>query len=447
MSTSDRLDLAHPDETKERARKAYEQHGSVRKAAAEAGVPKSTLHRWITTHKWGDPLTVDKDSTEPSEPVNSFEPSNTPPPGEGDTQSDFEARMETQQAGADTDGPGDPTSNLPDPHDPLGDGSSPGNLEELDQLEESTTIPHRLYLQAIYRYMSLLSSGVHPDRAVDAVKSIDPSFYVNPDDHRRIEDALRASGFDPQELTDYMPAKLRASEASILRFANPNPPGYVQDIVDTYSMSDDDIANLADQIYALRLQSYTFGINQQLTKLGLPTVTDITDSSVLSDQRDLADAAARQIAQTWNRDAASTAGASWIDAIGSTARSDNLVATIGTRADDRAGSITDDMSAWADGRADWKGQQIAGVEGNHAYVTAVQDFLGNNPDLGVSASVVPDDCVCDGCQALVDLGEMSIDDAQALPLPLHPGCVHEIEVHYAPDMSMEDVWSGQESAA
>lgn len=485
MAASNQLLLAHPDETKAKAKAAYEEHGSIRKAANAAGVPKSTVHRWVQTHKWGDPLSSDRDGQNQIEPVDSIVPSSTPPDGEDPAENDIPARQEEQQSNTDT--TLDPTSNLPDPHDPLTDGTSPGALEELDQVQEGQTIPHRLYVEAIYRYTSLLANGVHPDRALAATKAIDPSFYVNPEDHRRIIQELEASGFDPNQLDDYMPDRLKASEmpnallcyagflgtgvrpdmalaatqlidpsftltmaentnvmesigralrsGERLRMATILPPPYVRNTYDQYALGPDEQSSITDTLANMYRDAYTEAVNDQLSALGRDPIQAVNDPALLGRLQAKAEATAEGVVDTWNRDLANAVGQNWIDLSAQEGRQMSQV------------KLNDAIDAWQSGRLDSKVTTWTHDAAADVNAMALQDWQDNNGTVSMCRFVGgdTDEPIC--AELLAEYGDWTpIDEAEndfgSYP---HPNCIHDWETQHndvSPDQSL---WTGTTS--
>lgn len=92
----------------------------------------------------------------------------------------------------------------------------------------------------------------------------------------------------------------------------------------------------------------------------------------------------------------------------------------------------DNLRAWSTNRADWKSTQVAYTETQRARAQADADFRKRN-GLQVGGRVVPEDAQCEECQALVDAGEMTADELNAVVVPVHPNCIHEI--FYSADLA------------
>src|SRR5260370_27322208 len=188
----------------------------------------------------------------------------------------------------------------------------------------------------------------------------------------------------------------------------------------------------ADYLFEMSQDAYLLGLNQQLVSVDLPHVSSITDPAVLDDLRHSALIDAGQMADTYNSALANQVYGQFI-----AMRSD-----LGTESS--TFNLDQAVGQWAEKRAEWKAEQVAITTSNGSFNQAVQDFVRNNPGSGLTAHVTPDDCVCAGCQSLVDAGDMPIEEAMALDLPLHPGCVHEIQVNYDQTWDTSgDVWAGQ----
>ena len=384
------MDFAHPVERKAEGLAALDKHGSIRKAAAVTGIPKSTIHRWAQGEDGSDAT------------------------GQSDVVTD--------------------------------DVTEPGVISSGDQtivaqvippMEEPAPVPlsadgpigwsDPLYLKAFHRYTSLLANGVSPVYAMPAAQQVCPAFTLDPDTDQRLQATVGAMTF---------------GESHSLLFANPDPPAYVQRIVDAYSLTDADTAAMSDAMYAAKVDAYQTAVNDGLSKMGRDPITNITDQKVLDSLRSKSDNAIAGIADTWNRDAANAAGSAWVDAYANHRAGEARKSGAGYAAQ-RQDDITQSMNDWAGSREDWKAALWASDGVNDAYTQAQLDFITQNAGLVERCRVTPDDCVCDGCQELVDIGWMSADDAATLDLPLHPGCAHSIETEVSQPEDGDDVWAAQ----
>lgn len=420
---SPRILLAHSAETHQKIIDEYYRQGTIRKTAKSLGIAKSTVHDHLRREG------LDTSGMTPVEDIGNASPSK----GE-QLQSTDEGRKleESSQTGEENPEP------LPAGTPPIPEDISPKDLESLQDPQERETPSHRFNLEAVYRYVNLLANGVHPTYAEQAAKQINPDFWVSAEETGRWQSALERSGYNPKSLP--------LSEHYL--FADPNPPNYVQDIYDQFAMDGEDTQALADLIDSIRQTAYLSGINEQLLKLNRDRLNGITDQGVLNQISQDAQTAAQQIAATYNRDLASQVGSAWLEAAAGQAPLDESLFAGKTgsaaqiwanlTAQQREQAVSDAVSQWADDRAGWKADSIAMTEANDAYTNAVMDFASQNG--GLSVRVVPDDCSCAGCLDLVQLGDISMDDAQDIDLPLHVGCIHSLEVNYDAASVPDDLW-------
>ncbi len=421
---TDALLLAHSPETHRAIAEAYRKHGSIRKTARAVNLPKSTVHdslrrQGIETAQGG------------MTPVGDLPDSLSPAKGEAE-QSDEMAR-ELQERSATPEENPEP---LPTGTPPLPQDVSPMDLESLQDPQERQTPSHRLYLEAIYRYVNCLANGVHPLHAERAAASVDPMFTADPEDTERWQDLLERAGYNPRALP--------LSERPVVwLFASPTPPSYVQSMFDDYAMDSGDIQDLADLIAQIRETAYLNGINEQLTTLNRDPLPAITDPSVLAEFQQDAMSAAQQIADTYNRDLAAKVGSAWLDAASNPLLpagdfSGVVGGWAGAIGQQREAAMQTDIEQWLEDRADWKAQSIATTEAAGAYADAVMSFAQQNG--GQTVHVEPDECQCSGCQDLVDLGDIPMDAAAAIDLPLHVGCYHGLVATYDPASVPDDLW-------
>lgn len=76
----------------------------------------------------------------------------------------------------------------------------------------------------------------------------------------------------------------------------------------------------------------------------------------------------------------------------------------------------------------WKIPQIVETEANRGYNQGVKDWVRHTHQQDLLFEVTPDRCVCDVCQHIVNNNPYTWEDAQDLPLPAHPGCVHYLQI-------------------
>lgn len=370
----DRLDFRHPQEKRQAARAAYQTHGSYRKAAAALGVGRSTLHGWLQGDELGTDATGQPDVQTDG---------NLTPQTEADL--DAEGQEQAQQASALSQAPVEAP------------GAIPSVLQHL-------TDP--LYLQAFRRYVSAIANGTHHVYAVQTAQGVHPDFDVSPQDQALVGDAVE---------------RLMLSEGGYdyLLFAA-EPPGYIKALYSDYAMDAADATDLAGMLLELKTRAYLAGINTQLAGLGRAPVRGITDPAVLSALRDESTSVAKQIAETWNRDAASAVGARWLEvAPGTRMRGEALLTP-----EERRVAVRGAMDDWLQGRRDWKAAMWANTEAGRSYGAASKAFYSRNRAAGETAHVEPYAAECTGCVDLIGLGEVSAEIATMQELPLHANCSH-----------------------
>jgi hypothetical protein len=220
---------------------------SLRAAAAQTGVPKSTLWRWsqeaIATPEPGGPVL----------PV--------PQPTEQDREViDIEAGY---HAGADD------------------NFQAPSFADRL-------TDPY--FLRAVHRYANLVQRGTRGDLALHAARVIDPYFSLTDTEDVALRSAVE---------------RFTGGESELAFFAA--VPFYVNQIAKQYHFDDAATNALLDSIAQLRTDGWIAGINANLAGLGRPLIEDITDPALLRRiQLESADVA-NSIAATWNADASTAA--------------------------------------------------------------------------------------------------------------------------------------------
>jgi hypothetical protein len=374
--SADRLDFRHPQEKRQAARAAYQAHGSYRKAAAALGVGRSTLHGWLQGDELGTDATGQPDVQ--TEPVD----------GDLTPQTEAELDAEGQETAQQASELSQTTVEAP--------GAIPAVLQHL-------TDP--LYLQAFRRYVSALANGTHHVYAVQTAQGVHPDFDISPQDQQRVGDAV---------------GRLMLSEGGhdYLMFAA-EPPGYIKALYSDYAMGSADATDLAGMLLELKTRAYLAGINTQLAAQGRAPVRGITDPAVLSSLRDESTAVAKQIAETWNRDAASAVGARWLEVAPGTRMRGEAILT----PEERKVAVRGAMDDWLQGRRDWKASMWANTEAGRSYGAASKAFYSRNRDAGDTAHVEPYAAECTGCVELVALGEVPAEIAMLTDLPLHNSCL------------------------
>lgn len=343
------------------------------------------------------------------------------------------------------------------------EGLSPADLETHDH-----PVLNRLWLEAFQRYANLANNGVARHHSLAAVQKIDPDFYIEEEEHAWLLNAIAERAKNQKGTADDPSAGARDTKAEpglptlhkmvepwpIQRAMHafddsnwrrpelllmgwspgqPTPPPHVLNVYDRYEMTPSQIDALSSQLSSDARAYYLEGVNAHLAAAGLPAVGSISDPAILS-QLDVASVAtAAGIADTYNRQLANRVYGTWI-----TQRSE-----LGRQSSDY--HLATAVDQWAQQRADWKGQQIATAEATRWSSQAGQDFAANNPQAVQTAHVEPADTAdCDGCQELVDLGSIAIEDAALLDLPLHPNCPHQVVYDIDPGWSPGgDYWAAQ----
>jgi hypothetical protein len=381
---SDRLDFRHPPEKRRAALDAYRQHGSVRKAAAAVGLPKSTVHDFLRADT--TPGSADVDPTRDTTEDMQAQATPLQTPQEGTQQSAALDQATAQEA-----------------QDELGAGLQP--VQAPDSLLSHLDDP--LYLRAFRRYVSGIANGTHPYYAVQTAQGVDPRFDVSDADNERV---LAAVG-----------SILRLSEGGMeaLLFAA-EPPGYIKRLYADYQMTPENVRNLTEILTRMKTEAYRTGINAQLAAMGRQPVAAVTHPETLQAIRQDADTTARQIAETWNRDAASAVGARWLEvAPGSRVRGEAVLTPA-----EREDAVREAMDDWKAGRVDWKAAMWADTEASASFNAAGRDFFTRNWGAAQTAHVEPYGAECSGCVELVGMGEVDAEIAMLVDLGLHPGCAH-----------------------
>lgn len=393
---SDRLDFRHPDDRRKVALDAVRGGASYRKAAALVGAGKSSVAEWHAKVKAQD-AEFGTDAT--SQPDDNLTP-------QTDAELDAEGQDQAQQASELSQAPVDAP------------GAIPSVLQHL-------TDP--LYLQAFRRYVSAIANGTHHVYAVQTAQGVHPDFDVSAQDQALVGDAV---------------GRLMLSEGGhdYLMFAT-EPPGYIKALYSDYAMDAADATDLAGMLLELKTRAYLAGINTQLAGLGRAPVRGITDPVVLSALRDESTAVAKQIAETWNRDAASAVGARWIEvAPGTRMRGEALLTP-----EERKIAVRGAMDDWLQGRRDWKASMWANHEAGKSYGAASNRFVSRNRGAAETGHVEPYAAECNGCKDLIGAGEMPADVLAMADLPLHLRCEHIPVYSYSmwDDAADGPLWAAQ----
>jgi transposase-like protein len=373
---TERLDLRHPPERRRAGVAAVKEHGSLRRAAAAVGVPKSTLHDWLRQEA-GEPS-----PDAPSNPTQTLDVDQDP---QASAALDEAEGALADEALAESEYPPPPQS------------APPPSL--LDHLSDP------LYLRAFRRYVSAVANGTHPRYAAQVARAIHPDFDISEADNVRVVNAV---------------GQLMMSEGGVEALLMAAvPPAYIRRVYDDFSMDAAAVGRLTDLLLPMRTEAYRVGINAQLTAMGRAPVAAVTDPLILASLREETVVTAQRIAETWNRDAASAVGARWLEvAPGSRMRTEG-VPTPATR----EVYVRQAMTEWRDGRADWKAGLWASHQAGMAFNRGARDFVSRNPGAAQTGHVEPAGAECTGCVDLVNLGEQPAEIMMLTDLPLHPRCL------------------------
>lgn len=207
---------------------------------------------------------------------------------------------------------------------------------------------------------------------------------------------------------------------------------WVAALIAAYAFSPDQIKQLARTIYAARLAAYITAYTHAVRVAGGAIGHDWQpDDATLKQIAAAALAAAQTIAATYQDDLRSAA----------TQAVDAWLKPSPTAASASAGvprQVAHDMKTWADGRAQWKAQQVGQYETGRATQQAAQDAhddlvngdwadASGDPLLDLLATlyvaILPEASSLDECAAYA--GQVfRFDDAPSLDFPLHPNCIH-----------------------
>lgn len=312
-------------------------------------------------------------------------------------------------------GPGSPAF----PGQPEGERGTEGAQDLVSVDGFMPTILNKLALEAMHRYLTGLVNEVPHRRALHAARQIEPAFWVTDEQAARLLQRL-GKGSQP------------------IAFASTKPPPHVTTVFDQFEGAQDQQQALADYLYQLAQESYAEGLNAQLLRLELSPVAGVTDAVVLSELRQEADSIAQGVIETYNRDLAAEVYAVWLEQRSTLGRQSSLR------------TLWEDISRWAEARADDRADMISTTEYGRFYNRGVLDFLSRNKEaLGsnVKAYVSPDECQCLACLALVQGNPYRLDEAQMLGLPLHPRCIHFLSLELEPaGLATNALWTAQAAA-
>lgn len=182
-------------------------------------------------------------------------------------------------------------------------------------------------------------------------------------------------------------------------------------IYELLQMGDDEVADLSGAISKQYIRSYRQAYNDMLKRAGsrqrllfIPR-RDVKDKFARTARQD-----AHKIRETYNKDL-------W-RAINRT-----LEETPNFTRDD----VISRLRGWNIQRQKWKAPQVALWADRTAVQEAQADFVKQNANAlqAVVAELHPKTAVCDDCQRLIQMGEVSAQVAEANPCPVHVNCVHQ----------------------
>lgn len=375
--SADRLEFAHPSDTRQAALDALQEHGSLRRAAAAVGVGKSTLHRW----------------------------SKTASDSGVETGPDLSQSTDTQTAADDVavqDEAGyvDPIAQVPPPGPTFADRLTDPN-----------------FLRALHRYLQLCATGTRPDIAWEGARVIDPYFMLSDSEDADLRAAVE---------------RFTGAETERAIFAV-GAPVWVSKVAQSFQFDPASTNDLLDALTAVRTDGYMAGINAGLTAHGRDPLTDITDPALLRQiQLDTADAV-NSATKTWNADASAAAWRQWSaikDDPTLTSDADRQAALYGGMLDWRDGRMQWKGDQWTqdnaaaglfDAAKTFQSENQTGtvgwIEPRDAVCGACQDAI----DLGDEESPV------------------DADTLYSLDWPLHPSCEHgpiTVQVDVPPDQTL-----------
>lgn len=202
-----------------------------------------------------------------------------------------------------------------------------------------------------------------------------------------------------------------------------------------YLYTEDDRKRIADELFREGRRTYEETIREQLRNAGcLDNMVNLTDPGELTWLKEQADIWSSSIAETYNRDLLKLTRQleqEWIEERGSLRGLNRWVF---------ASRIRKALAK----RDEWKIPQIAVTEHTRVYDHAVMRWTELNSQSGAGrAMVVPLTAVCPICQAYVNMGWVSLDEAKRVfSLPAHPNCPHVIKVEISDLPPCSELWRG-----
>ena len=194
------------------------------------------------------------------------------------------------------------------------------------------------------------------------------------------------------------------------RTSDPARTHKAQLIYEVSHLGEDDLASLVNAIQRQYVRSYRGAYNDMLRRAGSRQRLFFIPQSVRSTLARLAQTDAAKIRATYNRDL-------WREI--NRVLEDNPTFT--------RRQVISRLTGWNLRREEWKAPQIALWADRVAVKEAQSDFLQQNAAAlqQVSARISPRTGVCEQCQRLIQMGEVSAEVARANPCPVHVNCVHQ----------------------
>lgn len=409
----DRIVFAHPPEVRKKAKDALVKHGSLRKAAAAVGLPKSTLHYW--QQKGGfdslDDLLPILDKRDPS--LKTDAPETVEQVLDDADTGDYEPAQPTGYPET----PIDATKNI---HNAPVDGwpidRDRGFALLLPNGTQQWDPDSPRALKALLRYSNSLIAGADPENALRAARIIDPEFAPSEEQHTRLLTSL---------------STLMMGERKLLMAAI-NPPPYVRDTYDKFAWNQDDVDALSGFLQGVYADAYKQAINDQLAQIGRGPIDAVTDPSLLAQLSNKAGGAAQAIADTWNRDLANHVGQSWID----------LSATEGTQMS--RVKLEDAVNDWEDARSTYKAEQWAKDAASQTDGEALQAWRDNNGTITMGMFVGDDTAELVCADMLDQYGDWTpIDEIPDFGVIPHANCIHGWDTQQADVPDDQPLWTGE----
>jgi hypothetical protein len=380
--TAERVELAHPPDTRQAALDALPVHGSLRKAAAAAGVSKSSLHRWSkSTPVSADPAASNLATSSPGTPATADLPA--PITGAVNATTDELVEGEAQYD--------------PQTADPVADDGAPSFADRLDDPS---------FLQAMHRYVNLVASGTLPRIAQEGARIIDPYFMLTDAEDAKLREAVE---------------RFTGAQTEVAIFAL-SEPVFVSKVAQQFQFDSATTNDLLDAMTQVRTDGWIAGINAGLAAHDRPLISDITDDKLLNSiQQDAADSVNGVVA-SWNADASAKAFALWQGI-----KDDPQFTTAG----DREYELRTQMYGWRDDRVEGKSAQWSGDQAAQGLFDATKEWQDQN-GTGTVGWVEPQDGQCEACNEAIALGSpddpCDADTLLDLDLPLHPRCPHGVHI-------------------